>query len=199
MKAELQSVEPDLTVVLEEMKGEKKGKALEAVFAEEDPRALSALPHGVMKMSADIAGTGRDLDQPGDHQVGTEEDHGDHQPAQFGGVGTRRDRTHGRLDLRTGRGGSEVLRGLSRLEAEHGLPDPEDREGDLRAAVWPRAAREGVHAGLECGIIGERYPGMDMVSFGPTLECVHSPDEKIYIDTVPKFYEFLLAILKNVR
>jgi dipeptidase D len=55
-----------------------------------------------------------------------------------------------------------------------------------------------VHAGLECGIIGEKYPGMDMVSFGPTLEGVHSPDEKIYIDTVPKFFEFLKAILKNV-
>ncbi len=55
-----------------------------------------------------------------------------------------------------------------------------------------------VHAGLECGIIGEKYPGMDMISFGPTLEGVHSPDEKIYIDTVEKFWEYLLAILKNV-
>jgi dipeptidase D len=55
-----------------------------------------------------------------------------------------------------------------------------------------------VHAGLECGIIGEKYPGIDMVSFGPTLEGVHSPDEKIYIDTVPRFYAFLSAILKNV-
>jgi dipeptidase D len=56
-----------------------------------------------------------------------------------------------------------------------------------------------VHAGLECGIIGEKFPGMDMVSFGPTLEGVHSPDEKIYIDTVEKFWNFLLAILKNVN
>jgi dipeptidase D len=56
-----------------------------------------------------------------------------------------------------------------------------------------------VHAGLECGIIGEKYPGMDMVSFGPTLEGVHSPDEKIHIDTVPKFWSFLTAILKNVH
>ena len=39
-----------------------------------------------------------------------------------------------------------------------------------------------IHAGLECGIIGEKYPGMDMLSFGPTLEGVHSPDEKIYIE-----------------
>ena len=53
-----------------------------------------------------------------------------------------------------------------------------------------------VHAGLECGIIGEKYPGMDMVSFGPTLEGVHSPDEKIYIDTVEKYWDFLLAICR---
>ena len=56
-----------------------------------------------------------------------------------------------------------------------------------------------VHAGLECGIIGEKYPGMDMVSFGPTMTEVHSPNEHLYIDTVPKFYEFLLGILKNVQ
>jgi dipeptidase D len=56
-----------------------------------------------------------------------------------------------------------------------------------------------IHAGLECGIIGEKYPGIDMVSFGPTLEAVHSPDEKIFVDTVPKFWRFLLAILKNIH
>jgi dipeptidase D len=56
-----------------------------------------------------------------------------------------------------------------------------------------------IHAGLECGIIGEKYSGMDMISFGPTLEGVHSPDEKIHIDTVDKFWNFLLAILKNVK
>jgi dipeptidase D len=60
-------------------------------------------------------------------------------------------------------------------------------------------AVKAIHAGLECGIIGEKYPGMDMVSFGPTLQAVHSPDEKIFIDTVDKFWIFLLAILKNVN
>ena len=58
---------------------------------------------------------------------------------------------------------------------------------------------QAVHAGLECGIIGEKYPGMDMISFGPTLEAVHSPDEKMHIDTVEKFWDYLLAILKNVN
>ena len=56
-----------------------------------------------------------------------------------------------------------------------------------------------IHAGLECGIIGEKVQGMDMISFGPTMEDVHSPDEKIYIDTVDKFWKFLLGILKNVN
>jgi dipeptidase D len=56
-----------------------------------------------------------------------------------------------------------------------------------------------IHAGLECGIIGERYPGMDMLSFGPTMEGVHSPDEKIHIDTVEKYWNFLLAILRNMK
>jgi len=53
-----------------------------------------------------------------------------------------------------------------------------------------------IHAGLECGIIGEKYQGMDMVSFGPTLEAVHSPDEKIYIDTVYHFWTYLTAVLR---
>ncbi|RPJ85667.1 MAG: aminoacyl-histidine dipeptidase, partial [Acidobacteria bacterium] len=56
-----------------------------------------------------------------------------------------------------------------------------------------------VHAGLECGIIGERYPGMDMISFGPTLEAVHSPDEKIYIASVEKFWKFLMEILRRMK
>ena|ERR1035437_2234831 len=60
-------------------------------------------------------------------------------------------------------------------------------------------AVKAVHAGLECGIIGEKYPGMDMVSFGPTMREVHSPNEHLYIDTVEKFYAFLLAILKSVK
>jgi dipeptidase D len=60
-------------------------------------------------------------------------------------------------------------------------------------------AVKAVHAGLECGIIGERYPGMDMVSFGPTMTGVHSPDEKLEVASVPKFYQFLLAILKAVK
>ena len=54
-----------------------------------------------------------------------------------------------------------------------------------------------IHAGLECGIIGATYAGLDMVSFGPTLRSPHSPDERAYIPSVPKFYEFLVATLEQ--
>jgi len=55
----------------------------------------------------------------------------------------------------------------------------------------------GIHAGLECGIIGTNYPYLDMISFGPTICFPHSPDEKVEIASVAKFYEFLLHTLKN--
>ncbi|MCQ2334306.1 MAG: aminoacyl-histidine dipeptidase [Paludibacteraceae bacterium] len=53
-----------------------------------------------------------------------------------------------------------------------------------------------IHAGLECGIIGKNYPGMDMISFGPTIAHPHSPSEAVEIESVAKFYHFLLATLK---
>lgn len=55
-----------------------------------------------------------------------------------------------------------------------------------------------IHAGLECGIIGDIYPNFDMISCGPTIRHPHSPDEKVKIDTVQKFYDFLLETLKNI-
>ncbi|MCJ7467758.1 MAG: aminoacyl-histidine dipeptidase [Maribacter sp.] len=54
------------------------------------------------------------------------------------------------------------------------------------------------HAGLECGIIGRNYPGLDMVSFGPTIKGAHSPDERVSIPSVRKFWKFLLEILKDI-
>ena len=64
-----------------------------------------------------------------------------------------------------------------------------DREPIVRA----------IHAGLECGLIGEKYPKMDMISYGPTLRGVHSPDEKIEIKTVEMFWNQTLEILKKLK
>lgn len=56
----------------------------------------------------------------------------------------------------------------------------------------------GIHAGLECGLFSERYPNLDMVSFGPTLRYVHTPEERLHIPTVQKVWDHLLEILRNV-
>lgn len=55
-----------------------------------------------------------------------------------------------------------------------------------------------IHAGLECGVIGEKYPGMDMISFGPTIKGPHSPDERLEIASVDKFWRHTLAILEAI-
>jgi dipeptidase D len=55
-----------------------------------------------------------------------------------------------------------------------------------------------IHAGLECGIIGGIYPNLDMISLGPTIKGAHSPDERVLIDSVRKFWEYLIEILKNI-
>lgn len=55
-----------------------------------------------------------------------------------------------------------------------------------------------IHAGLECGILGGNYPNWDMISFGPTIRFPHSPDEKVNIETVRKFWDFLVATLENI-
>jgi dipeptidase D len=57
---------------------------------------------------------------------------------------------------------------------------------------------KGIHAGLECGILGSAYPNWDMISFGPTIRFPHSPDEKVNVETVGKFWNWLLATLKNI-
>ena len=55
----------------------------------------------------------------------------------------------------------------------------------------------GIHAGLECGILGGVYPNWDMISFGPTMRSPHSPDERVNIASVQKFWDYLVEILKN--
>ena len=61
-----------------------------------------------------------------------------------------------------------------------------------------KAKVEACHAGLECGILGQNYPEIDMVSFGPTIRGAHSPDERASISSTKKFWNFLIEILKNI-
>ncbi len=82
-------------------------------------------------------------------------------------------------------------------------PNPDSKVLKVAADAYRRLFNEeptirAIHAGLECGLIGEKYDGMDMISFGPTLRGVHSPDERIEIKTVAMFWKHTLEILENI-
>ena len=83
-------------------------------------------------------------------------------------------------------------------------PNPDSRVLKVGVEVYKKMyGREpvvrAIHAGLECGLIGEKYPNMDMISYGPTLRGVHSPDERIEIKTVEMFWNQTLEILKKLK
>lgn len=74
---------------------------------------------------------------------------------------------------------------------------------DLLVKIYEKQNKEkpkvvACHAGLECGILGTNYPGMDMISFGPTIQGAHSPDERASIQSSQKFWNFVLEILENI-
>ncbi len=82
-------------------------------------------------------------------------------------------------------------------------PNPGSEIVDICAKVYKELFDQepevlAIHAGLECGLIGDKYPDMDMVSYGPTIKGAHSPDERINIDTVTKFWDMTLEILRRV-
>jgi len=58
---------------------------------------------------------------------------------------------------------------------------------------------EVIHAGLECAIIGERYPGIQMISFGPTIRSPHSPNERLYIPSIEPVWQLLAGLLESVE
>ena len=199
LKAELATVEPDLFITLEEAKGKKKTKVLKKVLQKKILMTLSALPHGVMKMSADIPG----LVETSTNVAIIKTD-----AKKVELITSQRSSVASEVDEIQHAVGSILELAGAEVEFAEGYPGwkPNMDSAILKHAKSTYKSLYGrepevkaIHAGLECGIIGEKYPGMDMVSFGPTLEAVHSPDEKIYVDTVEKFYAYLLAILRTIR
>jgi len=196
-RAELSSVEPTLEITAAAFKG--RCKVVKKSVQKKLTLALAGLPHGVIKMSADIPGLVETSTNLGvitttkkDIAVATSQ-----RSSVASEIGEIADSVRAVFEL----GGATIT-------GSDGYPGwkPNLDSPILKTSVATYTQLYGrepevkaVHAGLECGIIGEKYPGMDMVSFGPTLEGVHSPDEKIFIDTVEKYWDFLMAILKNVK
>ena len=95
--------------------------------------------------------------------------------------------------------GMEVTRsgGYSGWEPNVDSPILKAMKESYQAQFGKEPAVKVIHAGLECGIIGAVVPGLDMISFGPTLRSPHSPDERCFIPSVGKFYDFVVATLEN--
>ena len=199
VKAELATVDPGLVITLEKVKAQRNAKVLKKPLQMRLLRTISALPHGVMKMSADIPG----LVETSTNVAVVKTDKKSIQviTSQRSSVASENQEICHTVASIFELGGALVKQG----DGYPGWKPNLDSEilavakSTYRSMYGKEPEVKAIHAGLECGIIGERYPGMDMVSFGPTLEGVHSPDEKIHIDTVEKYWNFLLGILKNVK
>lgn len=198
IKSEFSTAEPDLSIAVVRLKG-KKPKVLKKALQKKLLQTVSAMPHGVIKMSADIpdlveTSTNLAVVKSGPKAI-------EIVTSQRSSVASEIQEICQTVESVFELGGAKILHG-------DGYPGwkPNLDSYILKTAVstykslfGKEPAVKAIHAGLECGIIGEKCPGMDMVSMGPTLEGVHSPDEKIYIDTVEKYWNLLLAVLKNVN
>ena len=198
-KAELASVERDLAIEMEVRKDVKKGKVIKKQQQALVLKTISALPHGVIKMSADIAG----LVETSTNVAVLRTEKG-----KISLITSQRSSVASEIIEACQMVAAVFELGGARVELNEGYPGWKPNldspilkiaKTTYKSLYGKDPAVKAIHAGLECGIIGEKYPGIDMVSFGPTLQAVHSPDEKIYIDTVDKFWRFLLEILKNVN
>jgi dipeptidase D len=198
VKAEFATTDPDLTVSLEAIPGARRGKVLKSAMQKKICKTISALPHGVIRMSPDIAGLVETSTNVA--IINTARNKIQMFTSQRSSVASEIEEICQTAAHVFELGGAEI-------EGSDGYPGWKPNldseilkiaKETYRSLTGKDPAVKAVHAGLECGIIGEKFHAMDMVSFGPTMQGVHSPDEKLYIDTVEKFWGFLLAILKNV-
>ena len=197
IRGELGQADPGLAITLEPVKKRRPlfKKALQFKLL----HALAALPHGVIKMSSDI---------PGLVETSTNVATIKTVPRTIELVTSQRSSVASEIDDICLTVGAVLYLGGAQVKHSDGYPGWKPNMESKVLGVAKSTYQElygkqpevkAIHAGLECGIIGEKYPGMDMVSFGPTLEGVHSPDEKIHIGSVERYWNFLLGILQNVR
>ncbi len=160
---------------------------------------LNALPHGVQSMSATVEGL---VETSCNLAILKIEDD------QLDIVSSQRSLSMTRLEELTDRVRAvAALAGAGAARMNHHPswpPDPDSALLERCREVYTRVFGEApvvevIHAGLECGLIGAKVPGMEMISVGPTLRNPHSPDEKLFIPSIDKMLQFLAALLESYR
>lgn len=195
IKFEFRSVEPDAKLEIT-----SRNETLPPAFTETSKRnllnLLYALPHGVLSMSQDIPGlveTSTNL-----ATIATKEESVLLGQSSRSSIGSALAATRKKLKALAEMAGAQV----TQPDGYPGwTPNLDSEMLKISKAAYvacfnkePKVAA--IHAGLECGLIGEKFPGMDMVSFGPDLRHPHSPDEKVHIGTVDKFWQHIVKILE---
>lgn len=196
VKAEWHVSEPDLWVKAH--KAECPQKVLMAEYQSTLLNMIYAMPHGVIAWSQDIENfveTSTNL-----AAVKTMEDHFHITTSQRSSVESAKKNIGDRV--------ASVFR-LAGAKVEQGdgypgwTPNPNSEIMNITAQSYEKLFEQkpkvlAIHAGLECGLIGEKYPGLDMISYGPTIKGAHSPDEGVEISTVEKFWDLTLDVLKKI-
>jgi dipeptidase D len=195
-KSDLGGFDPGVRITLE-----KAPPADKVIAAEDSSRIINlliALPHGVVAMSPDIPGL---VQNSTNLAVITVND------------GAAEIITSQRSAIESSRNAlAQTVATIFRMagfEPEHSgnypgwKPEPTSEIVQKLQSVHEQlfgkpAKLIAMHAGLECGVIGEKYPGMQMVSFGPTIVDPHSPNERVQISTVASFWSFLKAVLEKI-
>jgi len=196
MSKEFKTKEPGLKI--EYAKTANPKQVMEQESAKKFIDSLLVIPHGVFKMSPDIPG----LVQTSTNLAVITLDEKEFTVITSQRSSLESEKVHLSHIVRTAMefGGAEV-------EHSDGYPSWEPNVNspilhiaeDVYKKVFKKAPEVmTIHAGLECGLIGEKYPGMDMISFGPNLFDVHTPSEKVQISSVQKIWNFLIELLKNV-
>jgi dipeptidase D len=196
IKTEFKTMEPDLKIVVE--KAETPKNIMDLGVQEGFTRALYAAQNGVYRMSADIPdlvetsnNIARVVVKDGQIHVGcltrssvesSKMDLANTLRATFELTGCEVEFS-GDYPGWTPNMKSPILQVLSKI-----YKDMNGEEAHVAAC----------HAGLECGILGQNYPDMDMISFGPNIKGAHSPDERAQISSVQKYWKFVLEILRNI-
>lgn len=194
---ELSVVEPDIKIVLESEA--TRAKAIDPDTTSRLLAALYACPHGVYAMSQDL---------PGLVETSTNLASVKMKPEQVIRIETsqRSSILSSRDDMANT---VRTVFALAKAQISSGdgypgwKPNPHSAILEVAAASYKRlfatdALVKAIHAGLECGLFLNKYPTLDMISFGPTLIGVHSPDEQMHIPSVDKFWHHLLDVLANI-
>lgn len=194
---ELLAIEPDIKIILESESSRKY--AFDQDTTGRLIKILYAMPHGVYAMSKDIP----DLVETSNNLASVKMKEGNTiriETSQRSSILSARDDMANTVRAIFTLGGATVSFGSGYPGWK---PDPHSAILEVAKESYVRLFGtvpqvKAIHAGLECGLFLEKYPHLDMISFGPTLTGVHSPDERLLIPTVDKYWKHLLDILVNV-